>query len=257
MVRGTIATVIVAGTLFLCGCFPTSGNGTGGMDPVPCAGTCINTPEAPLAADNAPWGVYKAVYLDYSQTAAVRFFVGQNDPMTTSTCTGRVGTHDLTCAPTATAHNNLYLTFSFTDDPDMLWFPGPVSLSMLADGTIYNNYMARKEKSTSLVQVFEGNYEGTKKYACGGLVQDNVLAMCCSGIAANVSTACFQSAIGGSGAVAGTSCVETSLGVAPCPVPTTYTGGDTTFEGTLSGEVLTGTWTNETGFGTFELVRTM
>lgn len=257
MVRGTIATVIVVGTLCLCGCFPTSSNGNGGMDPVPCGGTCVTTPEAPAAADNAPWGLYKAVKLGYEHTAAVRIFVGQTDPMTTSTCTGQAGTHELTCTPTTTAHNNLYIDFTFQNDPDVTWHPGSISLSMLADGTVYNHYMARKEKSTSLVQVFEGDYEGSKKNVCGGLVQDGTLTVCCSALAVDASTACFRSVINGSGAVAGTSCVETSMGVASCPVPTTYTGGDTTFEGALAGEVLTGTWTNETGAGTFELVRTM
>jgi len=257
MARRLTAIAISLVALSVSGCFPTSDDGTGGMTPVPCGGTCVTTPEAPAAADNAPWGLYKAIRLDYQNTAAVRIFVGQTDPMTTSTCTAQAGTHEMTCVPSSTDHNNLYIAFTFTDDPDVLWYPGSIALSMLADGTIYNNYMVRKEKSTSLVQVFEGTSDGAKQYACGGLVQDNVLTMCCSAIAANVNAACFQSAIGGDGTVAGTSCVEESMGNAPCPVPTTYTGGDTTFEGTLSGEVLTGTWTNEIGSGTFELVRTM
>jgi hypothetical protein len=257
MARRLTAIAISMVALSVSGCFPTSDDGTGGMAPVPCGGTCVTTPEAPAAADNAPWGLYKAIRLDYDYSAAVRIFVGQDDPMTTSTCEGRAGSHEVTCSPKYTDHNDLYISFSFFDDPDMLWYPGTISLSMEANGRIYGNYMARKEKSTSLVALFEGGFDGTKKAACGGVVQDNVLTMCCSAIAANVNAACFQSTIGGDGTVAGTSCVETSLGVAPCPVPTTYTGGDTTFEGTLSGEVLTGTWTNETGSGTFELVRTM
>lgn len=257
MVRRIAAFPCVVLPLFLASCFPTSDNGTGGMDPVPCGGACVTTPEAPAAADNAPWGVYKAVKLGYEHTAAVRIFVGQNDPMTTSTCSAQAGTHELTCAPTTTAHNNLYIDFTFENDPDVTWYPGSIALSMQADGTIYNHYMARKEKSTSLVQVFEGFYDGTKTNACGALVQNETVTVCCSNIAADANAACFQSAIGGSGAVAGTSCVETSMGNAPCPVPTTYDAGDTTFEGTLAGEVLTGTWTHEAGSGTFELVRTM
>jgi hypothetical protein len=211
MVRRIAAFPCVLLTAFLASCFPTSDNGTGGLDPVPCGGACVTAPEAPAAADNAPWGVYKAVQLGYEHTAAVRIFVGQNDPMTTSTCSAQAGTHELACSPSSTAHNDLYLSFSFTNDPDVTWNPGAISLSMQADGTIYNHYMVRKEKSTSLVQVFEGTYDGTRKNACGALVQDNVVTVCCSAIAADVSAACFQSAIGGSGAVAGTSCVEDSM----------------------------------------------
>ena len=156
MARRLTAIAISMVALSVSGCFPTSDDGTGGMAPVPCGGTCVTTPEAPAAADNAPWGLYKAIRLDYDYSAAVRIFVGQDDPMTTSTCEGRAGSHEVTCSPKYTDHNDLYISFSFTDDPDVLWYPGSISLSMLADGTIYNNYMVRKEKSTSLVQVFEG-----------------------------------------------------------------------------------------------------
>ena len=256
MVRRIAAFPSVVLPLFLASCFPTSDNGTGGMDPVPCGGACVTTPEAPAAADNAPWGVYKAIQLGYEYTAAVRMFVGQTDPMTTSTCAGQTGSHELACSLTSTAYNDRYLYFGFTDDPELLWYPGAFSFSLNDDGSVVSNYMVRKESSTSLIQVFEGTYEGTKKAVCGALLQDGTLTMCCAAISQDLDAACIQTAVG-SGALTATSCVADSQGHAAGPGPTTYGAGDTTFEGTLSGESLTGTWTNEAGSGTFELVRTM
>jgi len=255
MVRARSAIGLGISILFLGGCFPPSSDGTGSMDPVPCGGTCVTAPEAPAAADGQPWGLYKAIRLDYQYTAAARMFVGQADPMTTSTCAGQAGTHELTCSLAASANGDRFLTFTFTDDSDMLWYPGTLTLPLNADGTVYNNYMALKETSTDLVQTFEGTWEGAAKNTCGALLQDGTLTTCCYGISQDLDTACFRSAAG-SGAIAGTSCAKDAQGHATCPVPTTYTAGDTTFEGSLSGEILTGTWTNEAGSGTFELVRT-
>lgn len=259
--QGLFASLLLVG---YSGCFLFSGEEDLSGDPISCGSDCAATPEATADADDKPWGIYKSVG---NGLVSLRMNVGGTDPLSTSTCEAFAGNLSMHCSMIEykrgdNVADRYWLRFEYgPKDSGAGCCSGIASFWVGEDGKVEDPYYTtRKELSSSLVRVFAGRTgrESTND-ECGAILQDGVLTACCdvSDLTYNEWT-CFQAPVQ-VGKAEGQSCKKpTSTAEEPtCGIPTS--GSVTTFSATLSADdtSLSGTWMNDEGAGTFEMVRTL
>ena len=185
-----------------------------------------DTPSAKAAYDNSNFGVYKGVFVGSS--GIIMIDLNNNGTVSATLIVDGV-TYNFTT--TQTVQQNQATTINFTSGANAFTFTvaanggNPTITNRIVNGHPNAAILVVKETSTALVKCFEGTYNGTESGVFNAVIYNSQV----KGISKSTTNAVYFM----DGTVAGNNINASG----------TTTGGST-FTGTMTGDRITGIWSN-------------